>query len=422
MSTQEVEAIEINGDLHKKEDCVWSVYLDQWILKEDAVRVYGDDHVDQDTADCEFIRANDTEELHEEDDVWCCELTDEYYYYNDHRYESYCGTIGHNENFCEHDDYRWVEYGEAQDQYVHIDDCCYCCDIDGYAHNDDCHWSEDDEEYYYDEDEMPENTSSDCIKSYHSNKSPINFNEGWKHSVFSIGFEIEKKHFVNEGGESAYERGDYVGSYDLFCGFETDSSCGVEGVSNILPLGSPRSDARKDVFTWIDDAKAIIDSPHDRSCGGHITVSFKGCNDGYEIVDKMRQPLALMYALYRYRLKRSYCNQNKPAKKENNAKYSPVNVKGSRVEFRLPSAVKNTTQLKLRYDLLYKMMHHSLERRVSFEVFLQKVRHIVLKMYNGNEHKVDHIYNVAREFRHYLIAEDVGGLVDEFINDKREEI
>ncbi len=342
-------------------------------------------------------------------------------YETDQQYESWCGTIGHSESFCEHDDYRWVEYGQAESNYVHIDDCCYCEDIDSYAHNDDCHWSEEHEEYYYDEDEMPESASSDCVKSYHSNKNPINYNEGWKNSMFSIGFEVEKKHFVNEGGEQASDNGDYVGSYDFFCGFETDSSCGVEGVSNILPLGSPRSDARKDIFNWIDDAKSIIDSPYDRSCGGHITVSAKGYNDGYDIVDKMRQPLALMYALYRYRLKRTYCNQNKPAKKENNAKYSPVNVKGSRVEFRLPSAVKNTTQLKLRYDLIYKMMHHSLERRVSFEVFLQKVRHIVLKMYNGNESKVDHVYNVARDFRRYLIAEDVSDLVDEFINDKRED-
>jgi hypothetical protein len=421
MSTQEVEAIEINGDLYKREDCVFSEYQDEWILMEDAVEIYGNDYVDQDTADDDFVRATDTEYLHPTDDLWWCELEDEYFYETYQKCESWDGVVGHYESFSEHDDYRWVEYGQAEDYWVHIDDCCYCCDIDAYAHNDDCTWSEDDEEYYYDEDEMPESTSSDCIKSYHSNKSPINFNEGWKHSAFSIGFEVEKKHFINEGGEQASDRGDYVGSYDFFCGFETDSSCGVEGVSNILPLGSPRSDTRKNVFQWIDDAKAIIDSPWDKTCGGHITVSFKGCNDGYDIVDKMRQPLALMYALYRYRLKRSYCNQNKPAKKENNAKYSPINVKGSRVEFRLPSAVKNTTQLKLRYDLLYKMMHHSLERRVSFEVFLQKVRHIVLKMYNGNEHKVDHIYNVAREFRHYLIAEDVGGLVDEFINDKTEE-
>src|SRR5210317_2102019 len=117
MSTQEVEAVEIHGELHKKEDCVWSNYLDQWILKEDAVRIYDDDYVDQDTADNEFIRANDTEELHYEDDVWMCELEDEYYYYNDHKTESYCGTVGHEENFSESDFYRWVEYGQAQDHY-----------------------------------------------------------------------------------------------------------------------------------------------------------------------------------------------------------------------------------------------------------------------------------------------------------------
>ena len=35
------------------------------------------------------------------------------------------------------------------------------------------------------------------------------------------------------------------------------------------------------------------------------------------------------------------------AKKENNAKYSPVNVKGSRVEFRLPSAVKKQNNSSL---------------------------------------------------------------------------
>ena len=64
----------------------------------------------------------------------------------------------------------------------------------------------------------------------------------------------------------------------------------------------------------IDEAQNIH-SKYDKTCGGHITVSVKDYNDGYDIVDKMRQTLALMYALYRYRLKRSYCNQNKPAKK-----------------------------------------------------------------------------------------------------------
>ncbi len=59
MSTQEVEAVEILGQLHKKEDCVWSFYQDEWILLEEAVQIYDDDHIDQDTADNDFIRAQD---------------------------------------------------------------------------------------------------------------------------------------------------------------------------------------------------------------------------------------------------------------------------------------------------------------------------------------------------------------------------
>ena len=117
------------------------------------------------------------------------------------------------------------------------------------------------------------------------------------HSPFSIGFEIEKKCFEADNGSIASDRGEYVGSYDFFCGFETDSSCGVEGVSNILPLASPRSQFRNNVFMLIDNAKNVIDSKYDKTCGGHITVSVKDYSDGYDIVDKMRQTLALMYAL-----------------------------------------------------------------------------------------------------------------------------
>jgi hypothetical protein len=42
-------------------------------------------------------------------------------------------------------------------------------------------------------------------------------------------------------------------------------------------------------------------------------------------------------------------------------------------------------------------------------------------MYSGNERKVDIIYNIARDFRRYLIAEEVTDLTDQFINSKTEE-
>ena len=77
------------------------------------------------------------------------------------------------------------------------------------------------------------------IQSYHESCPPLNFNEGFKVKTkykFSVGIEVEKDHFINEYGEIANDRGDYVGRvYDLFSGFETDSSCGVEAITNILP-------------------------------------------------------------------------------------------------------------------------------------------------------------------------------------------
>ena len=52
------------------------------------------------------------------------------------------------------------------------------------------------------------------------------------------------------------------------------------------------------------------------------------------------------------------------------------------------------------------MLYLTYERPTSFEVFLTKVRHIVRKMYNGNDERVEDIYRIARHFRKYLIAEE----------------
>ena len=70
---------------------------------------------------------------------------------------------------------------------------------------------------------------------------------------------------------------------------------------------------------------------------------------------------------------------------------------------------------------MYKMLYLTYERPTSFEVFLTKVRHIVRKMYNGNDKRVDDIYTLARYFRKYLIAEEVANEIETFINHKEEE-
>lgn len=415
VDSEETLTIEIDGVEYNKDDVVWSDYLGEYLVAENAREVYisGDmDYADEDDADFAFME--DRGEYHHIDDGYMCEVRDEWFM--DDMTRSYCDTTGNEQSFCDSDYWRWIERGTAADTWLYEDDATYCEDIDEYVHCDDAHWCEEDECSYWDEDNMT-CTADGHIKGYHSNKSPYNYNSGFFKSPFSIGFEIEKKNFINDNGDTASNRGDFVGEFDFFEGFETDSSCGVEGVSNIMPLSPPRSKHRKRVFEMIDDAKCIIDSPSNKNCGGHITVSYKDITlDGYELVNRMREHLALMYALYRFRLAKSYCSQNKPAKKENNTKYSPINVKGNRVEFRLPSQVKNTKQLKLRYDLVYLTMYHSLIEPVNFNVFLNKASGIVKQMYNGNEDKVNNIFKLAKDFRRYLSAEDVSDNINEFIN------
>jgi len=412
---EETLTIEIDGTKYAIEDVVYSDYLGEYILEENAREVFvgGDsDYTHED--DTDFAYMQDKEEYHHIDDGYICEVQNEWFL--EDMTTSFCNTQGNMQSFEYSDHWTWVDRGMAANRWVNEEDAVYCEDIDEYVHCDDSHWCEEDECSYWDEDNI-NCTRDGHIKGYHSNKSPDNYNEGFVKSPFSIGFEIEKKLFINEDEDEARDRGDFVGEFDFFEGFETDSSCGVEGVSNIMPLSPPRSKHRKKVFDMIDAAQCIINSPSNKDCGGHITVSYKDTSlDGYELVNRMREHLSLMYALYRFRLARTYCAQNKSAKKEDNTKYSPINVKGNRVEFRLPSQVKNTKQLKLRYDLVYLTMYYSLIEPVNFNVFLNKARGVVKKMYNGNEDKVNNIFKLAQDFRRYLSAEDVSDNINEFIN------
>ena len=400
-----------------QESCVYSEIMGSWIDKDDVRLVKEGEPVSEDYRNENYTLCEDTETYQHNDDVWKCEISQEWYYHEDYRTYTFCGMCVNQEVLEDDTDFTYVEYGRADGYYVYVDQTEFCEDIRDYVHEHDATWCEVDENHYYDTCEMPcEEIEDDCIKSYHSNKYPTDLNYAYSKSVFSVGFEIEKTEFESDDGDCACEEGDYVGEYDLFEGFETDSSCGVEAVTKILPLGSPRSEARKEVFNMFDEAKNIIDSPSDTSCGGHITVSYKDLEgDGYDMADRMRKYMSLVYALYRFRLKRSYCSSNKGIKKDDNTKYSPVNIKNNLVELRLPSQVKNVKQLKLRYDLMYKIMYHSMIKPVSFQKFLKNVRHIIVRMY-GDQEKVDAVYLIAEDFRKYLVNETVSESIEQYVN------
>jgi len=235
-------------------------------------------------------------------------------------------------------------------------------------------------------------------------------------SRFTIGFEIEKNRFHRNA----------VTEYPLLAGFEEDSSCGTtssrrgyEAVTNILPLVAP-STWRNKIFNMFTQAEMIIDdrySPSNTRCGGHMTIRVEGMTSD-ELMKRMRKFSGLFYAMFRYRLKNSYCHMNaimrnleERASMENphdvigggvGEKYSVVNQKrGGLIEYRLPSRITSVKQLMRRYEIMYQMVNFAVNKpNANFKSFLKACRPTLRLMYKGNEGvSVDFIEDLAVEMQ-----------------------
>ena len=95
---------------------------------------------------------------------------------------------------------------------------------------------------------------------------------------FTIGMEVEKSRISRE-----VLRGSELQNFcQLMKGIERDGSCGLEAITNILPL-VPSSVWRNKMFNLMYQADTLIDEAYSQSdemnqtgsymCGGHITVS-----------------------------------------------------------------------------------------------------------------------------------------------------
>lgn len=228
---------------------------------------------------------------------------------------------------------------------------------------------------------------------------------------YTIGFEIEKNEFAPRA----------VKRYPLFCGFERDSSCGVEAITNILPL-LPPSEWRSKVFSLFYDAERIIDSqysPANHDCGGHITVGIKGMS-GSNILRRIRPFMGIIYALWRGRLRNSYCRQNITLRTYDEAResryygsissrYQPVLVKGDVIEFRLINRVDSVEQMIRRYELLYTLIHESGKNRMTFKKMFDKMLPILNRMYRSDcptdealANHIEFIYRVATSLQEVI--------------------
>jgi hypothetical protein len=233
------------------------------------------------------------------------------------------------------------------------------------------------------------------------------FDSGNVSANFTIGFEIEKNRFSRNS----------VKGYPLFKGFERDSSCGFEAITNILPL-LPNSKWRMNVFNMMVEAERIIDdahSPSDTRCGGHITLGSFEIQDGNELLERVRKYSGLFYAMFRYRLKNRYCYDNPFMLEQTYNRYQVCLAKAKTIEFRLPSRVTSVADMMTRYEICYLMMKYAHEGG-SFNKFLKDARPIVIRSYNGDVNKAEEILNLAVHMQNYILGGEVSPEIQQFIN------
>ena len=243
-------------------------------------------------------------------------------------------------------------------------------------------------------------------------------------SNYTIGFEIEKSEF----GRGTRKE------YALIQGYERDGSCGVEAVTNILPL-LPPSQWRNKIFDMIFKAKGIMDderSPSNLRCGGHITIGVNGMS-GQELNEKVRLNASILLALFRKRLKNGYVRHNLRMQPYSNIladgnpnrlnhfngwdrKYQIALAKNNCLEFRVPNRITSYKQMFRRYELMYQIVDFSIENpNGRFSTLLNKVKPIILSMYEGDIAKTIMILNLAKDFYKFVKDGTISSSIEEFI-------
>jgi len=259
------------------------------------------------------------------------------------------------------------------------------------------------------------------VKNIKSKVTNVGLRAANYRSNYTIGFEIEK----NEFGRGQRKE------YALIQGYERDGSCGVEAVTNILPL-LPRSQWRNKIFDMIFKAKGIMDddkSPSNMRCGGHITIGVNGMS-GEELNEKVRLNASILLALFRKRLKNGYVRHNLRMQPYNpqqygdrlthfngwDRKYQIALAKSNCLEFRVPNRITSYKQMFRRYELMYEIVDFSIEKpNGRFSSLLKKVEPIILSMYEGDRAKVDMILSLAKDFYKFVKDGTISNSIEEFI-------
>jgi len=268
-------------------------------------------------------------------------------------------------------------------------------------------------------------TQRGMVMSYHCSPFAIDFSYGYREdaievgdkahhafnyhykSKYTIGFEVEKNEFPTDTKVT-----------NLFKGFERDGSCGVEAITNILPL-LPRSLWRMKVYDMFHQAQEFIDVPCDSRCSTHMHIGIDGMN-GEEIRDTISPYMGIMYALFRKRLANSFCRMDifmdgsmAGIPTYNDHKYRVCKTNEYTAELRIPSKITSVSQLKRRYELAYEMVDCAVNR-LPYSAYVRKAKPILMDMY-GDADKVKQIVMLGAHFQKMIDTKTINRYVLSFM-------
>lgn len=249
-------------------------------------------------------------------------------------------------------------------------------------------WYEPNEAYYHND--VPahyyndgDDANTQEIQRYHCGLSPVDKRQEPTEcstdvtglGQFGIGFEVEKSSVNGSRCE-----GSTVDKQPLFNHWETDSSCGVEGITHIYNLDNYEL-FRKDALE-----SEYLEEPTSQECGGHINISFQSKNiTDFQLEMENISPFAgALYALFKVRLSNSYSRHNKKLLKseEHESRYGAIVPKSGpqRYEFRLPSRVQSTVQILRRFKLFQVLCAHMYHKEMNSYTYRQKMHDINSKL------------------------------------------
>ena len=289
---------------------------------------------------------------------------DPIYVYSANAVETHDGEIISRNDaiYCEsdssyyHEDSEYLHYCDARDYWVNPEDhnVCFCIDIDQYCLRDDAYYCDLSADFYYYESNIASRDHTQTIQDYHCGVHPefktLEIDKNVVLSKYTIGFEVEKD-CLRDGNQDC---GSLIEQQPLFSHWETDSSCGIEGITNVYSLDNYNefiSDVRASDYTDLDT---------NGRCGGHINFAHRENKLQYWHI---RPWLGLIFSMWKKRLTNQYssCNKKLNPYRGTDYHYGALVEKGRmrqnvRFELRLPNKVKNGDTLIRRFCLIQKLI------------------------------------------------------------------